>query len=261
MAVSGPRHENIKKPLTFKALCQPANKPSGSAASCSAILAQSMSTLAGGGNSKRVAGRHQRAGLHHGRAILLIAYGLRISCSSATKHIDFGYFRASAACAFRPPRTAPQWAHDSGWSLIHCKRSCMRLATSSCSHGDASGATRCQWATASGSRVGGRWVVVMAVQDKSYASILTACLNTCSLPNSTCRSVCLHSSASARCATAGLRDRFARRACRAFLRRCIDARPARSPCRLICLRVQELSPGFAWTVYGTPRRLMQHWSR
>lgn len=40
----------------------------------------------------------------------------------------------------------------------------MRLATSSCSQGEASGATRCQRATASGSSVGGCWVVVMNLQ-------------------------------------------------------------------------------------------------
>ncbi len=37
----------------------------------------------------------------------------------------------------------------------------MRLATSSCSQGDASGAVRCQRLTARGSSVGGRWVEVM----------------------------------------------------------------------------------------------------
>ena len=157
MAVSGPRHENIRNPSTFNALCHWASSACGSAATWSAMLAHNMSTLPGSGASNRGNGVFQRAGIHHGFTILLIAACAVFTLASTTKHCDFGYFLTSCWWFCKPPRTAPQWAQACGCSLIHCKRSSMRLATSSCSQGDANGAMRCQRATAMGSRVGGLW--------------------------------------------------------------------------------------------------------
>jgi ComF family protein len=85
---------------------------------------------------------------------------------SATKHVESGYRLTSCSCALRPPRKAPQFAQAAGSSLIHCRRSSMRLATSSCSHGAASGAVCSHRATATGSRVGGRCVLVMRLNKR-----------------------------------------------------------------------------------------------
>lgn len=82
-----------------------------------------------------------------------------------------------------PPRTAPQCAQAAGLSLIHCRRSCIRLATSSCSQGELKGAFFCQRLTAWGSSVGGREVDVMKNQvsaklgeyiDPVFTRLLTA---------------------------------------------------------------------------------------
>ena len=106
--------------------------------------------------------------------MFLIAESAINSPAIGKKHSAFGYLFNNDMCASCPPRTAPQCVHALGCKLIHCNRSTIRLATSSCSHGVAAGAVRCQYAAALGEIVGGRSVGMQISGKLCFSRLLEA---------------------------------------------------------------------------------------
>ena len=168
--VSGPRHENIKNPSVAKAVCHCFISVCGSSALCKCMFAHSMSTVPSTGEAYLTLAlllnkldKFHLLSIIVFFAIFLIATSAINSQADGKKHTELGYFSNNATCASCPPRTAPQCVQAFGCKFIHCNRSTMRLATSSCSQGVAAGAMRCQCAAAWGEMVGGRSLVILSI--------------------------------------------------------------------------------------------------